>query len=65
MYPYWEGGGTCCANCGKLISRIATVKSDKGTFEVGFDCLETLLQNNMILEGYEPSEHGNDKKDDS
>ena len=42
-------GGCTCDNCGKLISNIATVKSDKGTYNIGTDCLETLQQNNDLL----------------
>lgn len=48
--PLSEGYGTCCDNCGKLISNIATVKNDNGTvFNIGFDCLETILINNNLL----------------
>lgn len=48
--PVIEGGGYCCDNCGKLIANIATVKTDNGkVFDIGFDCLETLLINNSLL----------------
>lgn len=39
-----------CNNCGKPIANIATVKDDQGNvFNVGFDCMETLLMNNQLL----------------
>jgi hypothetical protein len=48
--PLIESFGTCCDNCGKLISNIATVRSESGkVFTIGFDCLETLLINNSLL----------------
>lgn len=48
--PLLEGFGTCCANCGKLIANIATVKNEDGkSYEIGFDCLETILINNSLL----------------
>ncbi len=42
--PLIEGGGTCCDNCGKLISNIAHLKSEGKSFYVGLDCMDTLLQ---------------------
>ena len=45
-------GAYCCNNCGKLISNIATVKNEIGeSFNIGFDCLETILINNNLLDG--------------
>ena len=45
--PVIEGGGTCCENCGKLISNIATIKNQHGrAFNVGLDCAETLTISN-------------------
>jgi hypothetical protein len=43
-----DGGGCSCENCGKLITNIATVKSDK-VYNIGLDCLETVLLNNELL----------------
>lgn len=50
--PIMDGGGCTCANCGKLIANIATVRSDKGTYNIGFDCMETFLLNNQLLDGF-------------
>lgn len=50
--PIMEGGGCLCDNCGKLIANIATVKSSNGYYNIGFDCLETFLLNNNLLEGF-------------
>jgi hypothetical protein len=48
--PLVEGFGCVCANCNKLIANIATVKNSKGdVFNIGFDCLESILINNMLL----------------
>ena len=48
--PLIESFGTCCDNCGKLIANIATVKHENGkSFNIGFDCLETILINNSLL----------------
>lgn len=48
--PLLDGCGTCCDNCGKLIARIATVRSAQGkSYSIGFDCLETILINNSLL----------------
>lgn len=50
--PILEGGGCTCDNCGQLIANIATVKSINGTYKIGFDCLETFLLNNQLLDGF-------------
>ena len=50
--PLSEGFGCACANCGKPIANIATVKSENGTYYIGFDCLETFLLNNNLLDGF-------------
>lgn len=48
--PLTEGYGYTCDNCGKLIANIATVKNTEGkSFNIGFDCLETILINNSLL----------------
>lgn len=51
--PVADGVGCTCDNCGKLIANIATMKgSDNGkTYTIGFDCLDTILINNQILQG--------------
>jgi hypothetical protein len=50
--PVLDGGGCGCDNCGKLIANIATVKNEDGkSFNIGFDCLETFLINNGLLNG--------------
>ena len=39
-----DGGGTCCENCGKLITNMVTVENQNGNkFVVGSDCAETLI----------------------
>lgn len=45
--------GCTCHNCGKLISNIATVRPENGKeiYLIGFDCLETILINNNLLDG--------------
>lgn len=51
--PLSEGYGCGCDNCGQLIANIATVKSENGNiYNIGFDCLETFLINNQLLDGY-------------
>ena len=55
-------GAYCCDNCGKLIANIATVKSIDGTFNIGFDCLETILINNKLLSGTDIAEYERIKK---
>ncbi len=48
--PLIEGYGCTCDNCNKLIANIATVKNEVGkSFNIGFDCLETVLINNSLL----------------
>lgn len=47
-----DGFGCTCDNCGKLIANIATVKSANGVYNIGFDCLETFLLNNNLLDGF-------------
>lgn len=54
--PVLEGGGCTCDNCGQLIANIATVRNSTGTYNVGFDCLETFLMNNNLLDGFAPEE---------
>lgn len=45
-----DGGGCSCDNCGKLITNMASVKSDKGSYTIGLDCLDTILVNNSLLD---------------
>ena len=41
--PLIDGIGTCCENCGKLISNIVTLENQHGKkFVVGNDCADTL-----------------------
>lgn len=48
--PLNDGYGCTCANCGKPIANIATVRDSEGaTYDIGFDCLETILINNNLL----------------
>ena len=48
--PLIEGSGYTCDNCGQLIANIATVRNSLGkSFNIGFDCLETILINNSLL----------------
>lgn len=54
--PVLEGGGCTCDNCGQLIANIATVRNEHGIYNVGFDCLETFLMNNNLLDGFNPEE---------
>ena len=50
--PLIDGFGCTCSNCNKLIANIATVKDENNkTFNIGLDCLETLMINNKILQG--------------
>jgi hypothetical protein len=55
--PVLEGGGCTCDNCGKLIANIATIKSVNGTYSIGFDCLETFLLNNSLLDGFDVEQY--------
>lgn len=43
-----DGGGQSCENCGKLITNVATIKSDK-FYQIGLDCLDTILENNQRI----------------
>jgi hypothetical protein len=57
-----DGNGCICANCNKLIANIATVKNEDGdVFNIGFDCLETFLINNSLLDGKSITEYQNFK----
>ncbi len=44
-----DGNGCTCDNCGKLIANIATIKNAGTSYNIGFDCLDTILENNAIL----------------
>lgn len=44
-----DGGGCGCDNCGKLITNIANIKSGDKKYNIGLDCLDTLLENNSRL----------------
>jgi len=58
-----DGLGCTCDNCGKLIANIATVKNDDNkTFSIGFDCLETFLINNNLLDNLSVDEYKEFKK---
>lgn len=46
-----DGGGTICENCGRPIANIAKVKNASGnSYYIGFDCMETFLLNNQLLD---------------
>lgn len=48
-----DGQGTCCENCGKLISNMVTLENQHGQkFVVGNDCADTLTidKSKMMLE---------------
>lgn len=61
--PLENSVGLCCSNCNKLIANIATVRDSKGAvFNIGFDCLETLLINNQLLSGKDILEYERVKK---
>lgn len=49
--PLADGFGCVCDNCNKLIANIATIKNGTNTYNIGFDCLDTILLNNSILDG--------------
>ena len=58
-----DGNGTICENCGRLIANIATVKSGNGkVYNIGFDCLETFLINNSLLDGKSVDDYKKFKK---
>jgi len=44
-----DGMGCTCDNCGKLIANIATISNGGNRYNIGFDCLDTILLNNAIL----------------
>lgn len=50
-YCSMEDGGTICENCGRPIANIATVSDGSRQYHVGFDCLDTFLLNNSLLDG--------------
>ena len=58
----FDGGGCICENCGRAIANIATVKSENGVYNIGFDCLETFLLNNALLDGFDVAEYEATKK---
>ncbi len=61
--PLSEGYGQCCDNCGQLIANIATVKNEDGkVFNIGFDCLETILINNHLLSAGDVEQYERTKK---
>lgn len=61
--PLAESFGTCCDNCGQLIANIATVKNDAGNvYNIGFDCLETILINNSLLSSKDVIEYEKAKR---
>ncbi len=61
--PLENGCGLGCDNCGKLIANIATVKNESNeVFNIGFDCLETLLINNSLLSTNDVAEYEKVKK---
>ena len=60
--PLIEGSGCTCDNCGQLLANIATVKSVNGVYSIGFDCLETVLLNNNLLDGFNIDEFERTKK---
>jgi hypothetical protein len=45
-----DGGGQSCENCGRLITNIATVSGGGKCYDIGTDCLETVLLNNSLLD---------------
>jgi hypothetical protein len=55
--PLTESCGIGCDNCGQLIANIATVKTGDKVYQIGFDCLETLLINNQLLSGKDIAEY--------
>lgn len=58
-----SAGAYCCDNCGKLIANIATVKNTTGDiYNIGFDCLETILINNSLLSSGDIAEYERVKK---
>lgn len=45
-----DGGGCTCDNCGKLIANIAHIKSGDKNYNIGLDCMDTILENNTLLD---------------
>lgn len=62
--PLIEGIGCTCDNCGKLIANIATVRGEENNtvYNIGFDCLDTMLLNNQILRGEDLDNYNAAKK---
>ena len=61
--PLSEGFGQCCDNCGQLIANIATIKNETGkVYNIGFDCLETILINNNLLTSGDVEQYEQTKK---
>ena len=61
--PLLDGGGCTCQNCGTLIANIATVRAENGqVYDIGFDCLETFLINNSLLDSAGVEEYERVKK---
>jgi hypothetical protein len=60
--PLTESCGIGCDNCGQLIANIATVKTGDKVYQIGFDCLETILINNQLLSGKDIAEYEAFKK---
>lgn len=56
-----DGFGCACDNCGKLIANIATVQGQTTgkNYSIGFDCLETFLINNQLLDGKSIEQYNN------
>lgn len=48
-YISLESGGCTCDNCGKFISNIATIRSENKIYNIGLDCLDSILENNNLL----------------
>lgn len=61
--PLENSFGCFCDNCHKLIANIATIRNDNNeTFKIGFDCLETLLLNNSLLNKHDIESYEKTKK---
>ena len=57
--PLFDSAGTCCENCGRLISNIATISDSIGKhYIVGLDCAKTILD----VKNYEDAKRGISKK---
>ena len=56
--PLSESSGTICDNCNRLIANMATVRSETHkVYTIGFDCLETCLINNQLLDKMDIAEY--------